>query len=144
MTYNQLIAELQTRLESHAMIKTVKNLPPSEWLLKDEQPVYPVCCFFISAGTFNRGREQQYSAQFFFLDKSGAEGIFQEEVISDQVSIAWDIIEMIRGTKRTYTIEDSIQFNTIADKYEDYLAGCEFSTLITTQSAFDGCDMPTV
>lgn len=142
MTYNQLIATLQSLLESHAMIKTVKNLPPTEWLLKDEQPVYPVCCFNVNAGSFNKGRQQIYSVQFFFLDKAGAEGIFQQEVISDQVSIAWDIIELIRGTKRTYYIEDSIQFNTIADKYEDYLAGCEFSTLITTQSDFDGCDAP--
>ena len=144
MTYNQLISTLQSLLQSHAMIKTVKNLPPKEWLLKDEQVTYPVCCFNVISGTFNKGREQIYNVQLFFLDKSGAEGEFQEECISDQCSIAYDIIELMRGTKRAYTIDDSITFNTIADKYEDYLAGVEMTFNITTQSSFDGCDVPTL
>lgn len=144
MTYNQVIATLTSLLESHAMIKTVKNCPPKEWLQKDSQPVFPVCCFTINSGTFNRGREQVYSVQLFFIDKAGQEGLFQEEVISDQVGIAYDVVELIRGTKRTYTVDDSVTFNTIADKYEDELAGCEMTINITTQSDFDGCDAPTV
>jgi hypothetical protein len=81
--------------------------------------------------------------QFFFLDKSGAEMEFEQEVISDQLQIANDVIETIRGTKREYTIEDVIPFNTISDKYEDYLAGVEFTTNITVTSDYDGCDTPT-
>lgn len=92
----------------------------------------------------DKGRQQIYNIQIFFLDKSGQEGIFQEEVISDQIGVAYDIVELIRATKRSFTIEDSVQFNTIADKYEDYLAGCEITTTITTTSDFDGCDVPTV
>jgi hypothetical protein len=144
MTYNQIISTLQSLLSSHALIKTVKNSPPKEWLLKDAQVVYPVSCFNVLSGTFNKGREQIYTVQFYFLDKSGAEGEFQEECISDQCSTAHDIVELIRGTKRTYTIDDSIIFNTIADKYEDYLAGVEMTINFTTQSSFDGCDVPTI
>lgn len=125
------------------MIKTVKNRPPKEWLNKDDgAPEFPVCCYFINSGTFSKGREQDYSVQMFFLDKSGAEAEFEQDVISDQVGIAYDMVELIRGTRREYTIDDSINFNTISDKYEDYLAGVEISFTLTTQSDFDGCDVP--
>jgi hypothetical protein len=144
MTYNNLITTITDMLQSHAMIKTVKNCSPKEWLNKDDQPVFPICCFTVSSGTFNVGRQQIYNIQFFFLDKSGAEAEFEQDVISDQIGIAYDIVELIRGTKRDYTIEDSVSFNTISDKYEDYLAGVEFTTDITTTSDFDGCDVPTI
>ena len=144
MTYNQLITTLQNLLSSHAMIATVRNATPQEWLFKDSQPVYPIACFSILSATANKGNEQDYSVQFFFLDKSGAEQEFEPDVISDQMQIAADIIGLIRGTKRTYTIEDTVTRNAISDKYEDYLAGCEFTTNITTQGAFDGCDAPII
>jgi len=144
MTYNQLISTLQSLLESHAMIKTVKNVMPGEWL-KNDETVYPVCCFFVNTGSFNTGRQQIYNIQFFFLDKSGVDKEFEQDVISDQVGIAYDIVELIRGTKRAYTIDENILFNTIADgRYEDYLAGVEFTTDFTTTSDFDGCDVPTI
>jgi len=143
MTYNQLIAEIQTLLEANPIIKTAKNSTPKEWLNRDEQPVYPICCYSLNSGQLNIGRQHIFNVQFFFLDKSGAEMEFEQEVISDQLQIANDIIETIRGTKREYTIEDTIPFNTISDKYEDYLAGVEFTTNITVTSDFDGCDTPT-
>lgn len=143
MTYNQLVAEIQTLLEANPIIKTAKNVTPKEWLNRDEQPVYPICCYSLNSGQLNKGRQHIFNVQFFFLDKSGAEMEFEQEVISDQLQIANDVIETIRGTKREYTIEDVIPFNTISDKYEDYLAGIEFTTNITVTSDFDGCDTPT-
>lgn len=144
MTYNQITAEIQTLLESNPIIKTVKNVTPKEWLNRDEKPVYPVCCYSLNSGFLNKGRQHIFNVQFFFLDKSGAEMEFEQEVISDQLQIANDFIETVRGTKREYTIEDEVPFNTISDKYEDYLAGVEFTTNITVTSDFDGCDAPTV
>lgn len=143
MTYNQVISTLQTLLQSHAMIKTVKNVLPGEWL-KNDDTVYPVCCFFVNNGSFNIGRQQVYNIQFFFLDKSGIDKEFEQDVISDQVGTAYDIIELIRGSKRTYTIEDNVSFKIADGRYEDYLAGVEFTTDFTTTSDFDGCDVPTV
>ena len=144
MTYNQVVEELRTRLQSHAMIKTVKNETPAEWLKKTEV-VFPVCCYSINSGTFNKGREQVYNVSFFFLDKSGVDREFEQDVISDQVGIAYDIVELIRGTKRAYTIDDNIDFVTISDgKYEDFLSGCSLTFNLTAQSEFDGCDVPTV
>ncbi len=141
MTYNQIISEIESILTSNPIIKTVKNVTPKEWLNQDNQPVFPVCCFSLNSGSLNVGRQHIFNVQFFFLDKSGAEMEFEQEVISDQLQIANDFIEKVRGTKRSYTIENEIPFTAISDKYEDYLAGVEITTNITVTSDFDGCDV---
>ena len=144
MTYNQLITTIQSLLQSHAMIKTAKYITPKEWLLRDEQPVYPIACFSINSGSINKGREQVYNVQFFFLDKSGKEAEFENYVISDQLQIASDIISLMRGGRNNYTIDDNLSYNGISDKYEDYLAGIEVTINFTTQNEFTGCDTPLV
>lgn len=144
MTYNQLITTITNLLSSHAMIKEVKNVSPREWLFRDTNPQYPICCFSINNGSLNVGKEQVYSVQFFFLDKSGAEMEFEPDVISDQWQICEDIIQLIRGTKREYYIDENVTINSISDKYEDYLAGVEFTTNFYTIREFDGCDVPTI
>ena len=144
MTYNQLLNEIQTLLESHAMIKTAKNSPISDWLNKISQPEYPACIYNIINGSLNKGLVQNYSVQFFFLDKSGADREFEEEVTSDQIQIAGDILSIVRGTRRDYTIDEQVSYNIIADKYEDYLAGVELTLNFETQGEYDGCSAPTV
>jgi hypothetical protein len=144
MTYNQLVTTLQSLMESHAMIKMVKNATPQEWLFRETQPEFPIALFSINSSTLNKGLEQIYNIQFFFLDKSGAEMEFEQDVISDQLQICSDIVGLIRGTKRAYTIDDEITANTISDKYEDYLAGVEMTVNIYTQGQWDGCDVPTI
>jgi len=144
MTYNQLITTIQSLLQSHAMIKTAKNVTPKEWLLRDEQPIYPIATFSVNSGSINKGREQVYNVQFFFLDKSGKEAEFETDVISDQMQTASDIISLMRGGRNSYTIDDNISFNAISDKYEDFLAGVELTINISTQNEFTGCDVPTL
>jgi len=126
------------------MIKTAKNVTPKEWLLRDEQPIYPIATFSVNSGSINKGREQVYNVQFFFLDKSGKEAEFETDVISDQMQTASDIISLMRGGRNSYTIDDNISFNAISDKYEDFLAGVELTINISTQNEFTGCDVPTL
>lgn len=142
MTYNQLITTLQSLLESHAMIKTAKNVTPREWLLRDEQPVYPIACYSINSGSINKGREQIFNVQFFFLDKSGKDAEFESDVLSDQMQIASDILSLMRTGRKDYSIDDNVSFNAISDKYEDYLAGIEYTINISTQNEFTGCNVP--
>jgi hypothetical protein len=144
MTYNQLITTITDLLQSHAMIKTVKNATPKEWLMREDQPLYPVAFFSVNNGSLNKSREQVYNVQFFFLDKSGLEAEFETEVISDQIGIGSDIINLIRTGRKNYYVQDAVTFNAISDKYEDYLAGIEYTLNITTQSDFTGCDVPLI
>lgn len=142
MTYNQLITTIQSLLESHKMIETAKNVTPREWLLRDEQVVYPIACFSVNSGSMNIGREQVFNVQFFFLDKSGKEAEFETDVISDQMQTASDILSLMRTGRKSYSIDDNVSFNAISDKYEDYLAGVEYTINISTQNEFTGCNVP--
>ena len=141
MTYNQLITTLQSLLSSHAMIKTVKHTTPKEWLQRESQIIYPCATFSINNGSLNIGVEQIYSVQFFFLDKSGLEAEYETDVTSDQLQTASDIVNLLRQ-KLNLAIDDNVTFNCISDKYEDYLAGVEFTINITTESDFSACDAP--
>jgi hypothetical protein len=144
MTYNQLITTLQSLLQSHAMIQTVKHTTPKEWLQRESQIIYPVATFSINNGSLNVGAQQIYTVQFFFLDKSGVEAEYETDVTSDQIQIASDIINYLRIENNPYFIDDNVTFNCISDKYEDYLAGIEFTINITTQSDFSACDAPII
>ena len=142
MTYNQVIKTIRTILQSHAMIKSVKNATPREWLFADSQPVYPIACFAINSGSLNIGREQVYNISLWFLDKAGLEGEFEQDVTSDQLQICADIISKLRNEANPYIIDDNITYNLILDKFEDYLSGVEVSFNMTTYSAYDACDIP--
>jgi hypothetical protein len=144
MTYNQLVTTLQSLLSSHAMIQTVKHTTPKEWLQRESQIVYPVATFSINNGSLNVGAQQVYTVQFFFLDKSGLEAEYETDVTSDQIQIASDIVNIMRIGSNDYFIDDNVTFNCISDKYEDYLAGVEFTINITTQSNFSACDAPII
>lgn len=142
MTYNQVIKNIKAILASHAMIKSVKGATPREWLFADSQPVFPVACFAINSGSLNVGREQVYNLSLWFLDKSGMEREFEDDVASDQLQICADIISKLRNGANNWTISDNITYNLISDKFEDYLSGVEVSFDMTTFSDFDACDIP--
>jgi hypothetical protein len=141
MTYNQVVKEIQTKLEAHPLIKTVKFNPPTNWLKWDEQPVFPVACFVINSGGLNAGREQVFNIQMWFLDKSGLEGEFETEITSDQHSIAADVISNLRKQSNSYLIDTTINWDAISEKYEDYLSGVGLTLNLNAISKFDACDI---
>lgn len=142
MTYNQVSKTLRDLLESHAMIKTVKSDTPQEWIKKDEY-VFPMALYSIGNGSLNLGREQVYTIDLWFLDKSGQEGEFEEEVISDQLSICADIVSKLRLGSNPYTIDTDVTWQSVRDKFEDYMAGVQIQINLSTKSDFDACDFPT-
>jgi hypothetical protein len=142
MTYNQVIKTIKATLSTHAMIKSIKGATPREWLYADSQPVFPVACFGVNTGSLNIGREQVYNLTLWFLDKSGIEREFEDDVTSDQLQICADIISKLRNGANNWTISDNITYNLISDKFEDYLAGVEVNFDMTTFSDFDACDIP--
>lgn len=144
MTYKQVVTEITNLLESHAMIHTTRFASPVEWLNYDEQPVFPLASFSIDSGTMSNGRQHSFDIQFWFIDKSGVEGEFETEVVNDMHQIAGDIISKLRNGANPYIIDDSIQFNAISEKFEDYLSGVNLTIRLTTTSDFDACNMPTI
>lgn len=143
MTYNQLIKKITTLLQSNAIIKTARNATPQEWLAYDEMPTMPVALFNVNNGQINAGRDLVYSIQFWFLDKSGREAEFEQQVISDQHQIANDIVMALRQD-RTITIDSNVRWDAISEKFEDYLSGVTITFNIYTTGQFNNCDFPTI
>ena len=142
MTYNQVIKEIQTILQSHPMLNTVKFATPSEWVNRDEQPVFPISCFTIDRGQFNTGREQTYEIQIWFIDKSGVEGEFIEDVISDMHQVSNDFVSYLRKGSNPYTIDDQVSWTAISDKFDDYLSGITLTLNLSSMSEYGACDFP--
>jgi len=141
MTYNEIKNYLQSLLETHPMINAVRFATPTEWLGWDEQPILPVTLFSINTGNLNAGREVTFQIQFWFLDKSGVEGEFETDVISDQHQIAGDIILSLRQN-RLLVIDTNISWNAVSEKFEDYLSGVTLTFSISTIGEFSACDFP--
>ena len=142
MTYNQLKSTLTTLLQSHAMIKQVQFNPPTEWLFKDSNPEYPICCFVCNTGSFERGY-LNYVVSIWFLDKAGQEMLYADEVVSDQLQIANDIVSKLRQSHlNDYIIDDNISFTIVADSFEDYLAGVRMDVTIKTINKYEACSFP--
>jgi hypothetical protein len=141
MTYNQVINKIQTLLESHPMINTARFDTPAEWLAYNEQPVYPAALFNINTGQLNAGRDMFFNIEFWFIDKSGVEGEFMQEVISDQHQIANDIVMSLRQDK-DISVDTSITWTAISEKFEDYLSGVTLAFNISATGKFSNCDFP--
>jgi hypothetical protein len=69
------------------------------------------------------------------------EGEFEQEVISDQHSIANDIILALRRDM-TISIDDNITWTALSEKFEDYLSGVTLSFNLQTNGEFSNCDFP--
>lgn len=144
MTYNQVATEITTVLESHAMINTVLFSLPVEWINAGEVPEFPVACFDIGTGSLNAGREQVYRIDMWFLDQSGKEGEFEQEVISDMHGVAYDILSVLRKGSNNYTISSSVQWQAVSEEFEDYLSGVRLSLDFTIVRGYGACDIPTI
>lgn len=142
MTYNQIVEEVRTILESHAMIKAVKFATPIEWINWEGVPDLPIALYAINTGTFTSGYQKTYTIELWILDKSGVEGEYETEVVSDTHGILADIVNALNLATRKYQIDMPVTWSAISDKYEDYLSGVTSTITIYTNGQFTFCDFP--
>lgn len=143
MTYNQIIKEVRTILQSNAMLHSVRYATPSEWINYESDPQLPIALFSIENGLYESAYQNLYRITFWILDKSGAEGEFETEVISDMHNIGRDIVNALSLSSNSYTITMPIQWTAISERYEDFLSGVTFTISIQTSGKNTYCDFPT-
>lgn len=144
MTYNQLITELASIAGSHAMIKSYRNARPQEWLLNNTAATFPCMLYWVTQGSFDKGNMTDYSVSIWLLDKSGQEYLYEAEVVSDMVGIGADVIGSMRDERKGYIIDDSVPYDIVSDKFEDYLSGIQMTFNVETYTGFTNCDIPTI
>lgn len=143
MTYNQVVQEVKQILENHAMIKEVRFNTPIEWTNRDSVPELPVVLYSITRGSFIQSYQNEYNIEFWFLDKSGVEGEFETDVVSDMHTIAQDVVNALNLSSNKYSMSMPVSWNVVSDALtEDYLSGVTLNISITTSSQNTYCDFP--
>jgi hypothetical protein len=144
MTYKQVKIILEGLLEDHAQIKAVKFCTASEWIKRNETPELPCALFTMTTGQFESG-QKNFDVRFLFLDKTGKDGEFEIDVVSDQTEIANDMVALINQTWiHQWTTDGTASFDVILGEFEDNLSGVEVSLTIKTPNAVDTCAIPTI
>jgi hypothetical protein len=142
MTYNQLVEEVRGILQNHAMINSVRFATPVEWLNYANNPDLPVALFAIGNGSFDRSYQMTYAVRVWLLDRSGPDGEFETEVISDMTSIGRDIVNALTLSSKPYATQLPIQWNALSEKFDDFLSGITFTAIIQTTGTNTYCDSP--
>lgn len=141
MTYNQVLNELQTICEGHAMVKSVKNETPVEWINRNSIPDFPCVNYSINSGSYGLGREVTYRIDLWILDKSGNDGEFESEVISDTHKIGGDIVHNMMQQFKSYSI-GNVNWIALSEKFEDYLSGVKLTIDLSAMAQYGACDIP--
>ena len=144
MTYNQVVKEIEEVLQNHAMIKTTLFSTPVEWLNRGGVPQCPVASYAINSGSLNVGKEQVYRVDLWLLDKSGVDGEFETEVISDMHGVAYDILSILRKANNAWGISPQVGWIGISEKFEDYLSGVKLTFDLTIVRNYGACDVPNI
>lgn len=142
MTYKQVKIAVQTLLNSHPQINDVRFATAQEWLKTEGNNDYPVCCFAINNGNLEPGYKV-FSVQFWFMDLSGKDAEFELDVVSDQTEIANDIVGLLKGHTQPWEIDESISFQVLLHKFEDYLSGVQLTVNLKIANTYDTCISPT-
>lgn len=123
------------------MIKEVNFFTAKEWIKRNGDNTYPVCCYSILSGTFEPGYKN-FSVQFLFLDQTGVDGEFETDVVSDQTEIANDIVALLKQHTRSWVIDEEIGFEVLLGEFEDNLSGVQLTINIKTRNNYDTCAIP--
>lgn len=142
MTRNEVITEITTILEANGMIKSVVPNPPVNWLMWNEQPLFPNASFDIANGQYNSGRELVYTIEMWLLDKSGVDNEFEQSVSNNMHLIGADIVNVLRQGFKKYSISSNVSWTKIEEKFEDYLTGVTFTFDLSVVNDFTACDVP--
>jgi len=144
MTYKQVKQNVQAILESHPMIRKVLFNTPTEWIYQEGSPDFPIALFSIDGGVLEPGYKT-FNLSFWFLDRSGMDGEFEVDIVSDQVEIANDIVAKLKQSWiNNWLIDENVSFDVIMEKFEDYLSGVKFTTTLKTANDYDTCAIPAI
>lgn len=137
MTLNQLIALITDMGQSHQMIQ--KTHFGSVMTFLGTENKYPAMNFDL-LGAEVRSSELRVKFAFFFFDRALEES--DEEVMSDQLQIAQDIISQLRYPGHEFTVDDFIPITFFSDDTPDVLAGVRADITINLGYISDRCQVP--
>jgi len=140
LTLNQTIKLISDLGSAHEQINTVYFGDIWEFLKTDN--TYPAM-FYSLTGSSISGKQLNLDFSLFFLDRQLQDESNENEVLSDQLLIAQDIISMMRYPKFDWEIGDQVTMEFFTEKEEDYLAGVKADVTVSFPMLSDRCQVPT-
>lgn len=141
LTLNQTIKLISDLGSAHEQINTVYFGDVWEFLSQSDN-VYPAM-FYTLTGSSISGKSLNLDFSLFFLDRQLQDESNENEVLSDQLLIAQDIISMMRYPKFDWEIGDQVSMEFFTEKEEDYLAGVKADVTVSFPMLSDRCQVPT-
>ena len=141
-TLNQVVATIQAIGQAHKQINTVYFGNLLDFLSKGSDNVYPAM-FFDLTGSSISGTTLTMEFSLYFLDRMLAEQSNETEVLSDQLSVAQDIIAQLKYNDFDFEIQDSVPLQYVTENTPDLLAGVVANVRLDLPFTADRCVVPT-
>lgn len=141
-TLNQVVATIREIGQAHRQIKTVYFGNLLDFLSKGSDNVYPAM-FFDLTGSSISGTTLTMDFSLYFFDRMLAEQSNETEVLSDQLSIAQDIVAQLKFNDFDFVIQDNVPLQFFTEDTPDLLAGVRADVSLDLPFTADRCQVPT-
>lgn len=141
MTLNQVIKKIEDIGNAHNQIKSVFYGNAFDFLSKGSDALYPAFIFDINNASIN-GKTLTVSFSFFFMDRMLPEDTDYQDVLSDQLLTAQDIIAQLSYNDFDFELQESVTLNAFSESTPDLLAGWQTDVSLDLPYIYNRCEVP--
>ena len=140
LTLNQTIKLIKDIASSHYQINSIYFGDIWEFLNQTDN-VYPAMFYSLNSSSIE-DKNIKLNFSLFFMDRQLQNEDNENEVLSDQLLIAQDIIAMMKFPKFDWEIDPTINLEFYTENEKDYLAGVKADIAINFPMINDRCVLP--
>lgn len=140
LTLNQTIKLIKDIASSHFQINSIYFGDVWEFLAQTDN-TYPAMFYSLTGASIN-DRNLDMNFSFFFLDRQLQDETNENDVLSDQLLIAQDILSMLKSPKFSWEIGTTANIEFFTENEKDYLAGVKMDITITYPFLSNRCQIP--
>jgi len=142
MTLNQLIKTIEDLGNAHDQIKTTYYGNAFDFLSRGADNVYPAFFFDLTGASIN-GKSSTTNFTLFFCDRVLPEQSNEQEVLSDQLLTAEDIIAQLHFNNFNFVLQDAVTLDFFTEDTPEYLAGVSATIALDLPYLQNRCVVPT-
>jgi len=142
LTLNQVVKQIKAIAEAHEQINTVYYGDFDEFLGESADNVYPAM-YFDSTNANISTRTLTLNFSLFFFDRMLPEKINETEAVSDQLSIAQDIIAQLLFQEFEFEMSENVALTFITEDTPDNLIAVKADISLELPFTSDRCQVPT-
>ena len=142
MTLNNIIQTIESLGNAHQQIKTTFYGNAFDFLSRGAENTYPAFFFDITGASIN-GKTSTLNFTLFFCDRVLPEQSNEQEVLSDQLLTAEDIIAQLHYNDFDFVLQDAVTLDFFTEDTPEYLAGVSATISLDLPYLQNRCVVPT-